>query len=285
MSTNPLVSVIVPTYNRTDEILDTIDTIESQTFCDFEVVVVNDGGDSVSELVLSRNYLSNIRIYDKKNGGVASALNYGIERSRGKMITFLGDDDYLDPDHLESLIDFKKAQKARAVYSNATRIRKVKNGNRYVEVSRNEFIAPDFDMDRLLWENYIFPIAILVDLDVIVQAGMHDENLKTHEDWDLNIKIAQISPFSHLNRSTVSYSWRDDGKSLTSSKREDFLKTMKIIHEKYIHLAHDSKKVLHMQNRAQIALKRELRGGLWYQLRNWLFWHVKKPVMDILKRS
>ena len=91
----PQFSVIIPTYNREQLSTEAIRSVLDQTMQDFEIVVVNDGGDVPIVPDDPR-----IRILTKPNGGPASARNHGIRAAQGRYITFLDDDDLYTPDRL-----------------------------------------------------------------------------------------------------------------------------------------------------------------------------------------
>ena len=99
------VSVIMPTYNRVMEIKESIQSVLDQSFEDFELVIINDGGtDAVKEVVDSFGS-EKIKYYKlKQNKGLAGALNEGILRAEGKYIAYLDDDDVYYPNHLSTLV-------------------------------------------------------------------------------------------------------------------------------------------------------------------------------------
>jgi glycosyltransferase involved in cell wall biosynthesis len=104
-----ILSVIVPIYNVSKFIKEMIFTLESQTLSKFEVLFIDDGStdDSVSilknELILNKPHFQ-YKIYEKENGGLSDARNYGIERAKFTHIAFLDPDDWLSPDFYETLL-------------------------------------------------------------------------------------------------------------------------------------------------------------------------------------
>lgn len=104
---NPLVTVVIPYFNRATTIDETLDSLRSQTFINFEVIVVNDGStDRSSVEKLKHLDLSGLdaRLINQKNQGVAAARNRGISESRGQYILCLDSDDVLDPTYLEKCV-------------------------------------------------------------------------------------------------------------------------------------------------------------------------------------
>lgn len=100
---NPVVSIIVPVYNSEKYIQKCIDSILSQTFRDFELLLINDGSTDRSKEICSDNAkLDNrIRLFNKENGGVSSSRNKGIQESRGKYILFVDSDDFVESNYVE----------------------------------------------------------------------------------------------------------------------------------------------------------------------------------------
>jgi glycosyltransferase involved in cell wall biosynthesis len=111
MSVAPLVSVVVPTYNARQLLLETLDSVFAQTLTDYEVIVVNDGstddtGDRLAPLVSA----GKIRIINQANGGVGSARNRGLSEATGKYVAFLDHDDLWHPEKLERQVEFLESR-------------------------------------------------------------------------------------------------------------------------------------------------------------------------------
>ena len=102
---NQLISVIVPIYNVENYLRQCLDSILEQTLSHFEVILVNDGSpDSSGDIC--REYVakdSRFHYFEKENGGLSDARNYGIERARGEYLTFIDSDDFVNEKHLENL--------------------------------------------------------------------------------------------------------------------------------------------------------------------------------------
>lgn len=107
---NPLVSVVVPTYNRAHMLPKAVGTILSQTYRNVEVVIVNDGSPDGTHEVLEGLTASDSRVsaYEKPNGGIAQTLNYGFARAKGQLVTWNSDDNYFHPEALEMMVAYLK---------------------------------------------------------------------------------------------------------------------------------------------------------------------------------
>ncbi len=103
----PLVSIVVPYFNRADTIDETIQSVFAQTFSDHELILVDDGStdqESVKKLEQLRIDYPTIIILEQKNQGVAAARNNGISKARGKYIVCLDSDDIIDPTYVEKCL-------------------------------------------------------------------------------------------------------------------------------------------------------------------------------------
>jgi glycosyltransferase involved in cell wall biosynthesis len=104
-SLNPKVSVVIPTYNRADKVGKTIESALTQTFTDFEVIVVDDGSSDDTGRILREAFGDRIRYFAQANQGASVARNKGIEQARGEWIAFLDSDDLWEKDKLESQLE------------------------------------------------------------------------------------------------------------------------------------------------------------------------------------
>ena len=100
-----LISIIIPVYNVESYLRQCLDSVLGQTFKNFEVLLVNDGS-SDSSGDICREYVekdSRFYYFEKENGGLSDARNYGIERAQGEYLTFIDSDDFVNEKHLENL--------------------------------------------------------------------------------------------------------------------------------------------------------------------------------------
>lgn len=97
----PKVSIILPCYNVEEYIAKSIQSVLDQTFTDFELLVVIDGSPDNSKAIAETFKDDRIVIFDKPNGGLSDARNYGLERAKGDFIYFMDSDDWIEPDLLE----------------------------------------------------------------------------------------------------------------------------------------------------------------------------------------
>jgi len=246
----PLVSVIVPTFNRPEVLNECLRSIEGQTFRHFEVVVVNDGGADVGNVVARWNTRGNIRyIRHPEHRGPAAARNTGIRAATGDYIAYLDDDDLYYPNHLETLVNFLESTGCRAAYTDAVRAHQKRVAGKFVVCKRDIPFSLDFDAERILVRNFIPTLCILHARDCLLESDLFDESLPVLEDWDLWIRISRRFPFAHIRSATCEFSWRPNGESLTSGGRETFCRTVEVIYGKYRELARANPRVAAGQRR------------------------------------
>ncbi|MCP9473460.1 MAG: glycosyltransferase, partial [Nitrospira sp.] len=234
----PKVSVIVPTYNRPQRLKAALGSILSQTFQDFEIIVVNDGEESVEPIVRELDRQCRITLINHdRNRGLAAARNTGIRVARGKYIAYLDDDDRYLPDHLETLVTVLERGPYKAAYTDAWRVHERYQEGRYVEVGRDVPYSQEFSLPQLLIGNYFPVLCVMHERSCLEEVGFFDESLFAHEDWDLWIRLAEKFPFIHVKKVTAEFTWRTDGSSMTSGTRHTYYRTTDIIYRKYRPLA------------------------------------------------
>ena len=230
----PTVSVIVPTYNRPDRLQVALTSVLTQSYQDFEIIVVNDGTTDVSEVVAPLNKDGRITtIRHDHNRGLAAARNTGLRAAKGTYIAYLDDDDTYLPDHLETLVAALQSGEHKVAYTDAWRVHEVRQGEEYVVTGRDIPYSHDFNCIDLLLCNYFPVLCVMHERSLLDQVGYFDESLFAHEDWDLWIRMATLYPFRHIKHTTAAFTWRRDGSSMTSSTSDTYRRTTEIIYRKY----------------------------------------------------
>ncbi|MDD5043301.1 MAG: glycosyltransferase family A protein [Patescibacteria group bacterium] len=168
MSTPPKISILIPAYQAGKTISRCLESIFSQTFQDFEVIVVNDGSidDTLQKL---EKYQTRIKIINQQNGGAPKARNRGFQESRGRYILFCDADIILKPDALQKMIGVLEANpEISYVYSS-------------FYFGWKKFKLHEFDGEKLKQYPYIHTTALIRR----EHFPEFDESLKKFQDWDL----------------------------------------------------------------------------------------------------
>jgi GT2 family glycosyltransferase/MoaA/NifB/PqqE/SkfB family radical SAM enzyme/Flp pilus assembly protein TadD len=230
----PLVSVIVPTYNRPNQLAVALKSVLEQTYKNLELIVVNDAGSDVENVVSSFQGSQPITyIRHGKNRGLAAARNSGIKLARGKYIAYLDDDDVFYPHHIETLVAFLESSEYKVAYTDAYRAYQEKKNGEYVVIKRDVPYSFDFDYDRILETNFVPVLCFMHERSCVEEAGLFDESLKRLEDWDLWIRMSRKFKFAHIKQLTCEFTWRTDGSTMTSGQEHEFIEARTMIGKKY----------------------------------------------------
>ena len=115
---NNMISIIVPIYNKEKYLEKCLDSLLNQTYRELEILLVDDGSTDKS-LEICRSYAEKderIRVFSKKNGGVASARNLGVRESLGEYLSFVDPDDYVHPEYAVCMKEALEKSGAELVY-------------------------------------------------------------------------------------------------------------------------------------------------------------------------
>jgi glycosyltransferase involved in cell wall biosynthesis len=193
--TRPLVSVVIPTYNRCNWLSRAIESVLRQTYSPFELIVVDDGStDGTPELLEA--YGDGIRVIRKENTGVSGARNAGIRAAKGELIALLDSDDRWLPEKLEHQVAFFKAS-PRAMICQTEEIW-IRNGIR-VNPKRRHRKFSGMIFEKTLALCLVSPSAVMIRTALFREVGLFDENLPACEDYDLWLRICWKYPV-HLIR-------------------------------------------------------------------------------------
>jgi glycosyltransferase involved in cell wall biosynthesis len=185
---NPLVSIIIPLYNQEKFVGEAIQSALSQTFRDFEVIVVDDGSTDNGSEVVSR-FGGRIRNIYQENQGLAGARNTAIRAAQGELIGLLDADDQWLPDYLETMVALADRNPQAAVLFCAAQSMD-ETGNDLPEIfGKPPASSPDI-FQTLLRANFLIPSTILMRRSISLEAGSFDSSLRSCEDWDLWLRIA-----------------------------------------------------------------------------------------------
>jgi glycosyltransferase involved in cell wall biosynthesis len=204
MTSAPIISVVVPAYNASRWIKETLDSVLAQTFRDYEVIVVDDGStDNTADLIES--YEGAVRCVRKANGGASSARNVGIRCSRGSWIAFVDADDLWLPFKLDLQVRMlEKYPDLAWFYSDAYIFESDTRCIRCLASENQRPYTGDI-LRQLLMYCFIPSPTPLVRRDVFDQAGYFSESPVTRigEDWDLWLRIAAMYKVGYVHQPTA----------------------------------------------------------------------------------
>jgi len=182
----PLVSVIIPTYNRWPMVGEAIESVLNQTFCDFELIVVDDGSTDDTLRGLEK-YGPDIRLLAQSKAGVSAARNSGVSAARGRYLAFLDSDDLWRRKKLEIQTLFM-TQNADVEISQTEEIW-LRNGIRVNPKARHRKPSGNIFRESLEF-CLVSPSAVMMTRELFERIGGFDESLPVCEDYDLWLRIA-----------------------------------------------------------------------------------------------
>ena len=216
MSYKPLVSVVIPTYNRTQQTIAAIESVLAQTYSNFEIVVVDDGSTDGSDQTIQQfirqktNSGSQIRFFRQPNQGASVTRNTGIAKARGEYIAFLDSDDSWELEKLEyqmrALEQFKNEcavcfTDARLVNNSGMDISSFQaHGRNYKQV-----IGIDRDAAKSLAQSFsgFWVSSLLVRSDIVRQIGGFSPDVSFVEDRDLHFRLSLVTSIAYVNKQLI----------------------------------------------------------------------------------
>jgi glycosyltransferase involved in cell wall biosynthesis len=186
-----MISIIIPVFNQAEKVLLTLESINKQTYTDYEVIIVNDGSSDGVDVSCAR-YLKNLEtpnhylFINQSNHGAPAARNRGYQESRGEYLFFCDADAILHPQALEILLGTLEANpQASYAYSSFMWGKKL-------------FKLDEFDEEKLKKMPYIHTMSLIKRSDFPAEGW--DENIKKFQDWDLWLTMLEqgkIGIFNH----------------------------------------------------------------------------------------
>lgn len=191
----PRISIIIPAYNRAQYILETLESIFSQTYTDYEVIIIDDGSTDDTRTILQPVIAERkIRYAYQDNQGVSAARNHGIRLAVGELIAFLDSDDLIHPEKLALQSAYLDEHPDVAlVHSPFSRFDAQGKDLGFRGTSHlSGRVYPQILLD---WSVLIPPSVVMVRADALREAGDFDESMAWAEDIDVWRRIARKHPF------------------------------------------------------------------------------------------
>jgi glycosyltransferase involved in cell wall biosynthesis len=214
----PKVSVIIPAYNVSSYIGETLDSVFAQTFADYEVIIINDGSPDTEELerALSR-FIDQVNYLKQENRGASAARNTGLHAAKGEFIAFLDADDLWLPSYLDEQIKFMTECDCDLVCSDA----EVFSDVCHEEQSYMEALMPGSPstgnvtfLGLLSAEQSLITSGVVVRRELVIKAGLFDEALRNSQDFDLWLRLAHKGTrMAYQRRTLLRYRSRDNSLS------------------------------------------------------------------------
>lgn len=265
----PKISVIITCYNYGQFIEEAVDSVLSQTFKDFEVIIVNDGSTdehTIEVLNRIRKEHPEFTMIDHENSGAAAAKNSGIRVAKGEFFLPLDADDKIDPKMLEECLGvIKRDDKLGFVYTDT----------KFFENFNAVLPRQEYDFHNLLQRNYVV-VSSLIRKTAWEEVGGYDETMRNgYEDWEFFIHLGKKGWFGKVIKEPL-FLYREHG----NSKNKEATKKHALIFE-YIRGKHAD---LYNEKRME-EIKKEWKKNISFQYLN-LEYYVRsfKRALFIKKR-
>lgn len=219
-----LISVIIPLYNKAATVSTTLKSLAAQSYQNWELIIVNDGStDNSAEQVQLFSSQMPMKYFEKQNGGVCSARNYGVQKARGSYVVFLDADDIAERTWLAAIAQKIAETNADIVFCGCNIIKGEKSENvmpallgKFYNSITGIFLAGTFCVKRALF----------------LAVGGYDEVLKFSENYELGMRLLmQKVTTTSINEALVSY--YNDATERTSNSIDNRLNANRYILQKY----------------------------------------------------
>jgi glycosyltransferase involved in cell wall biosynthesis len=234
------ISVIIPTYNRSKELLRAVNSVLNQTIQVLEILICDDGStDDSYSLIKSLDNPLIIWINCGRNGNAAVPRNIGINKAKGNWIAFLDSDDEWMPYKIQYQINHIELNNASAVSSNAININ--------VQSTETSFYFnkkfTNFNFTKLLYSNYVITSSVLIKKNLLLKYKLFPEDHNGMEDYAMWLKIATNNNFFYTSEPLLNY-YSNHSNSLSSKclldlnqiRKKVLIHLISIFKSEYLHL-------------------------------------------------
>ena len=195
----PLVTVIIPTYNRREYLKEALDSVLAQDFTDFELFVIDDGSTDKTASLVEKHADPRIKYRFQEKRGASAARNRGIAEASGKYISFLDSDDLWKKDKLSIQLSFMIERKLLISYTDEIWIR---NNARVNPMKKHQKYSGRI-YEKCLPLCIISPSSVMIKRGLFDEVGLFDEELPVCEDYDLWLRIASRHPVGFIDKKLI----------------------------------------------------------------------------------
>ncbi|MEZ2226047.1 glycosyltransferase family 2 protein [Microcoleus sp.] len=257
-NSTPRVSVIIPAYNGDRYIVQAVESVISQTYTSWEIIIVDDGSTDDTRQVL-QPYLDRIRYVYQQNQGVAAARNCGIREAQGQFIAFLDQDDFLLSDKLAAQVALFDAQPSLGIVNSGWRIVQ-EQGESIFDIKPWENL-PELDLKTWVVYMPLLPSAMMFSRQWLDRVGGFDSQYDSVDDADLILRLALSGcEAAWLPQVTVCY--RQHGQNVSIQRALKQANLSIILKQKFF-------------SRADLPQEiRKLENPAFYEALTWMAWQL-----------
>ncbi|HLO50198.1 MAG TPA: glycosyltransferase family 2 protein, partial [Kamptonema sp.] len=257
-TSTPQVSVIIPAYNGDRYIAQAVESVLSQTYTNWEIIVIDDGSTDDTREVL-QPYFDRIRYVYQQNQGVAAARNRGIQEAKGKLLAFLDQDDILLSDKLAAQVALFESQPSLGIVNSGWRIVN-EQGEAIADIEPWQYF-PILDLETWIVRTPVLPGAMMFSRQLLERVGGFDSRFNGVDDVDLLLRLALTNCESAWLRQ-VTFCYRQHSGSVSTQKALQQAKTLEAVQQNFFSQQDLPKQVRQLENQARFE-------GL-----TWMAWHL-----------
>jgi glycosyltransferase involved in cell wall biosynthesis len=259
----PKVSVVIPTYNRTEFLSSAILSVLNQTYQDFEIIIVDDGStDNTIDVITALNSKKIKYIRHEYNKGEAGTRNTGILNSNGQYIAFLDDDDEWLPEKLELQVNKieNSLQQIGLIYTGLLCCHYIENKLfyqwQYIPLHKGN------TYHTLMKKNFIYtPSSVLIRRRCLEQIGLFNSEIAYGLDYDYWIRISKHFDFEYLTEPLVRYRLHENGLSNNNELRAMGARDLAMKYGKQI-IANNYWRSVYLHLGIELCRKGEMKKGV-----------------------
>ncbi|VXD22702.1 Glycosyl transferase [Planktothrix serta PCC 8927] len=258
------VSVIIPVYNGDRYLSQAIDSVLSQTYSNYEIIIVDDGStDNTSEII--QHYVEScqdsslIRYIFQSNQGVAAARNRGIEEARGELIALLDQDDVFLPKKLEHQVACFEANPNVAIVNSGWRL--IDHNNNKISDIEPWHNLPNLTLETWITRTPILPSALMFRRSAWQQIGGFDSRFNGVDDVDFIWRLA-LHEYSAIWLTEITVNYRQHEETVSNQKARERANLMIDLHDKFFSQPNLSTEVRKLEKIAR------------YESLTWMAWHL-----------
>ena len=277
VKSQPLVSAVIPTYNRANVVCEAVESVLQQTYLNVEVIVIDDGSTDDTQRQLKR-YGNRIRVATQANAGPSAARNHGIALAQGDFIAFLDSDDLWLPTKLERQVALlQRGQESVpcclcniAMQWHDGELGSFETAWLYPSVEEGLWL----NVDEMVATRFVlFNQGIVIRREVLKRIGGFNEGLRLLEDTDLALRLSLEGPWAFVREPLVV--WRESQESLYQESRVESIRSKKPMvqiletHLARVEAVYQRKNLWKRVNRELNRARRELRAASLSQMSSW----------------
>ena len=230
MENNPKISIVIPTYNRLNELAELMESLSQQTYKNFEVIIINDCGESVEVLSTLYPELEMTIINLKENMHHVYARNVGVTKAKGEFIMLIDDDDLIVPTHIDTMMNALEGHDL--VYSDV----EIVSYDEKLKIERSaktrRLFAYTYNLEEMKKFSTFVPSGCLYRKEIHQTIGLFDEEVRNYWDWDFFLRVAKSFRVNRVNHAGVIYSFSQHGNN-QSKDLEKMRNFLNILSEKH----------------------------------------------------